>query len=325
MTDDFDPAIAPFAASLPSLDLSDPVRARELVKAMVPAPAELPESVMVEDRMVPGQGTTEGPVRIRIYAPRLRRREPGRPDDPDDIGLPALIYFHGGGFVVGDLDLAAPGMARIVERLGVVVIAVDYRLAPEHPYPAAVDDCYSAVGWAAANAARLGLDPGRIGVGGDSAGGGLAAAVALLARDRGGPDLCFQYLGVPEVDDRLGTASMQAYHDAPSRHRPNAELSWKHYLGDRYNPGDPDVPAYAAPARAEDLHGLPPAHLTVCEFDPLRDEGLDYGRRLARAGVPVEVHMYAGTFHGSSSVATPSVSRRMWGDLQQALRRGLRV
>jgi acetyl esterase len=156
------------------------------------------------------------------------------------------------------------------------VLSVDYRLAPKHPYPAAVEDCYAALAWLAGAATELGVDPDRIAVYGDSAGGGLAAAVALLARDRGGPRLAMQFLGIPELDDRLETPSMTAYVDTPVWNRPRAEVSWAYYLGDAIKPGSRDVPAYAAPARATDLTGLPPAFITVCQFDPLRDEGIAY-------------------------------------------------
>jgi acetyl esterase/lipase len=177
--------------------------------------------------------------------------------------------------------------------------------------------------WTAAKAAELGIDPERLGVAGESAGGGLSAAIALLARDRGGPALCFQYLGIPELDDRLETPSMRAYVDTPVWNRPNAVYSWTSYLG--AEPGGADVSPYAAPARATDLSGLPPAFVTTCQFDPLRDEGIQYAQRLLQAGVQTELHHYPGTFHGSSMVADAAVSRRMFADEVAALRRGLKI
>jgi acetyl esterase/lipase len=141
---------------------------------------------------------------------------------------------------------------------------------------------------------------------GQSAGGGLAAALSLLARDRGGPSLCFQYLGIPELDDRLETPSMQQFVDTPMWNRPNAVLSWRYYLG---HDADGEVSPYAAPARAADLSGLPPAYVSTMEFDPLRDEGILYALGLLQAGVTVDLHQYPGTFHGSAMVPTAAVSR----------------
>ena len=156
---------------------------------------------------------------------------------------------------------------------------------------------------------------------GNSAGGGLAAAVALLARDRRGPRLCFQFLGIPELDDRLDTVSMQTFTDTPLWSRPKAVDSWRHYLG--ADPGE--VSPYAAPARAQDLSGLPPAFISTMEFDPLRDEGIIYGLRLLQAGVPVEMHQYPGTFHGSSLIATAAVSRRQAAEAHDVLCRALGI
>jgi acetyl esterase/lipase len=187
--------------------------------------------------------------------------------------------------------------------LGVVVASVDYRLAPEHPYPAGLDDCYATLTWLSS---QDGIDPSRIAVFGNSAGGGLSAALALRARDNGGPALCFQFLGIPDLDDRMETPSMRDYVDTPMWNRPSAELSWEWYLGEDRS----DVPPYASPGRATDLAGLPPTYVSVAQFDPLRDEGIAYAQRLAHADVPVELHMYAGTFHGSMLATGAWVSAR---------------
>jgi acetyl esterase/lipase len=211
--------------------------------------------------------------------------------------------------------------AQVAKDLGVVVVAVEYRLAPEHPFPAGLEDCYAALSWLHDQAHQLGVDRSRIAVGGQSAGGGLAAATALLARDRGGPPLCFQFLGIPELDHRLETASMRAFVDTPMWSRPKAEISWRYYLG----PDAGDVSPYASPAIATDLRDLPPAYVTTMEFDPLRDEGISYALRLMEAGVSVELHSYPGTFHGSAALSTAAVSRRGAAELLGALRRGLRV
>ena len=199
---------------------------------------------------------------------------------------------------------------------------MEYRLAPEHPFPAGVEDCYAALTWLHANAAELGIDDDRIGVGGQSAGGGLTAGLALLARDRGGPSICFQFLGIPELDHRLETASMRAFVDTPLWHRGNAVKSWQMYLGPDH---DGAVSPYASPSIATDLHGLPAAYITTMEFDPLRDEGILYAMQLMAAGVSVELHTFPGTFHGSSLVPGAAVSKRGHEELLVALARGLKV
>ncbi|MEQ0558218.1 alpha/beta hydrolase [Amycolatopsis sp. NEAU-NG30] len=309
----FDPELAPWVPGITDLPFADLPAARQAVKELTAhLPRYQPETpVEVRDRHVPGpQGAPRVPV--RIYTP-AGGTAPGRP---------GLVYLHGGGFVVGDIEFCHADALRIADQVGVVVVSVDYRLAPEHPFPAALEDSYAALVWTAAHAAELGIDPARLAVGGESAGGGLAAAVALLSRDRGGPALCLQYLAVPELDDRLETPSMRAFTDTPVWNRPIAEISWTHYLaGD----GRRDVSPYAAPARAADLSGLPPSLVTVAEFDPLRDEGLAYAQRLVQAGVPTELHLYRGTFHGSGMVAQAAISRRMAADIHEGLRRGLRA
>jgi acetyl esterase len=210
-------------------------------------------------------------------------------------------------------------MAR---ELGVVVVSVDYRLAPEHPFPAGLEDCYAGLVWTAKNADALGVDADRIAIHGISAGGGLCAAMALLARDRGGPAIAFQYLGVPEIDDRLETGSMRDFLDTPVWNRPAAIVSWDSYLGPGKR-GTADVPVYAAPAQATDLTGLPPAYVSAMEFDPLRDEDIAYAQALLAAGVPTELHLFPGTFHGSSIVATAAVTKREADEALTVLRRAL--
>jgi acetyl esterase/lipase len=274
--------------------------------AQYPRPP-LPDGVTTVDRTIAGVDGNEIP--IRVYSPP---RQDGAP-------VPAVLFIHGGGFVVGDLDTEHAGAASTADALGVVVVSVDYRLAPEHPFPAGLEDCYAALQWLAKEAGELGVDAERIAVFGQSAGGGLAAGLALLARDRGGPSLCFQLLGIPELDDRLETPSMVAFTDTPMWSRPSAERSWRYYLGDAANG---DTPPYAAPARAEDLSGLPAAYVSTSEYDPLRDEGITYALRLLQAGVSVELHQFAGTFHGST-ILPAEVSRRQQAEMTDALRRGL--
>ena len=295
----FDPELAEFAAASVRPAPTDAVVAREFSNQMLAAlGGDVDVSTMdVEDRQIPGpEGASE--VTVRLYVPRERATSP----------TPAVLYIHGGGFFVGSIDTEHAGAAALAGGLGVVVASVEYRLAPEHPFPAGIEDCYAALVWLHGAADELGLDPTNIAINGGSAGGGLAAGLALLARDCGGPAICFQFLGIPELDDRLETPSMRRFVDTPMWSRPAAEKSWEWYLGDAW--GTNDVSPYAAPARATDLSGLPPAYVSVMEFDPLRDEGLDYACRLLQAGVSVELHSFPGTFHGSAIVQSSAIHRR---------------
>ncbi|WP_069768262.1 alpha/beta hydrolase [Streptomyces sp. LUP30] len=309
---DFDPELAPWAAKLPAVDYRDLDTARALLRAATGnAPAYEPEQpVEVTDRAVPGPPGAPA-VAVRVYRPAGRTGP-----------LPALLYLRWGGFVFGDLDSIHSTALRLADRVGAVVVSVGYRNAPEDPYPAALFDCYAALEWTVRSAAELGVDPDRIGVGGESAGGGLAAALTLMARDRRGPRLRFQCLFHPELDDRLDTLSARRFTDTPKWNRAGAELSWQRYLTGTAEPGTGAVPPLAAPARADDLRGLPPAFVMVCEFDPLRDEGIGYAHRLIQAGVRTELRHYPGTFHGSVAIDA-EISRRMIADQVHALRQGL--
>jgi acetyl esterase/lipase len=317
MSYNIDPQLSAVLEFLPSLPFEDPAAARAGLAEMSALLGDsIDESgVTIENRSIPGLGNAPE-VAIRIYRPEnLSGNTAG------------LLYIHGGGFVVGDLDSEHAGPVSVCRELGIVVVSTDYRKAPEDPYPAGLEDCYASLQWFHDNAASLQVDNSRIGVRGGSAGGGLAAGLVLLSRDRGGPDLCFQYLGIPELDDRLQTVSMREFTDTPLWHRPNAVLSWKFYLGNNYTPGGDDVPYTAAPARAsvDDLRGLPPAYVSTMEFDPLRDEGIEYALKLLQAGVNVELHSYPGTFHGSELVVDAAVSQRGVGEGLEALRRGLKL
>jgi acetyl esterase len=307
----FDPELAEAVAAMPPTEMSDIPSARVQMTETFAAVFGEPDrsGVQVRDELVPGPDGAPD-VRLRIFT-------------PDRVAAPAAIYdVHGGGFIVGTIDIFDPLNVRLARELGVVVVTVDYRLAPEHPYPAPLEDCYAGLVWTAKNADALGVDPERIVIHGESAGGGLCAGLALLARDRGGPRIAFQYLGIPELDDRLGTPSMQAFTDTPVWNRPNAVVSWDSYLGAGKR-GGPDVPVYAAPARATDLSGLPRAYVSVMEFDPLRDEGIAYAQGLMQAGVSVELHAFPGTFHGSSMVEQAAVSRRQADEELVVLRRAV--
>jgi acetyl esterase len=310
----YDPELAPIVELLPRNEMTDIVRAREFIMEMIaPLNANVDTTgVVIADREVPGRDGDPA-VPVRMYAPEGAAPATGRP---------GLFDIHGGGFVVGNIDMEHAFGVQVARKLGAVFVTVEYRLAPEHPFPAGIEDCYAALSWMHREAPALGVDPERIAVGGQSAGGGLAAATALLARDRGGPPLCFQFLGIPELDHRLETTSMRTFVDTPLWHRPNAVLSWQYYLGPNHTG---PVSPYASPAIATDFSGLPPAYVTTMEFDPLRDEGIMYALRMMEAGVCVELHSYPGTFHGSGMVTTAAVSRRAQKELMVALARGLGV
>jgi len=309
MTYAFDPEIAAAVSMLPDMRNADVATQRAITAKVF---AQLPvdtTGVTIEDRLVPG-APGDPDVRIRIYRPAYE-------------WVPAAIYdVHGGGFIVGDLEMNHGANVRLARELGIVVVSVDYRLAPETPFPGPLEDAYAGLLWTAKHADELGIDPRRIVLHGSSAGGGICAGLALLARDRGGPHIAFQFLSVPVLDDYLATGSMTAFTQTPLFNRPLAVTSWDCYLGPNRAGGD-DVSIYAAPARATDLSGLAPAYISVMEFDPLRDEGIAYAQRLLAAGVTVELHLFPGTFHGSALVEYAAVSRREMAESLAVLRRAL--
>lgn len=308
MTYAYDSELAPVVAMLPQLDISDVPAARAAMLAMreqLP-PFAKPDTITIHKQTVPGP-PGDPDLEVTILRARALATRP-----------PALYWIHGGGFVLGDVDGDLVTPSQIADELSAIVVSVEYRLAPEHPFPAPVEDCYAGLVWMSGHAGELGFDPRKLAIGGVSAGGGLAAAVALLTRDRGGPSLCFQVLDIPELDDRLSTPSMKQFTDTPLWNHRNAILSWEAYLG----PDHGETSPYAAPARATDLSGLPPAYVVTCEFDPLRDEGIEYAHRLMQAGVPTELHHYPGTFHGSSGAGSgTAISDRMVNDRLAALGR----
>ena len=234
----------------------------------------------IEDRSIPGP---LGEIPIRIY----------KPSNATD--LPMLLFYHGGGWVLGDIETHDCLCRSLANGSDCIVISVDYRLAPEYKFPAAPEDCYAALTWAASHGAALGGDPSRLAVGGESAGGNLSAAVALMARDRQGPKLCYQLLLYPVTD--LTALETDSYHAFATGHGlERASMAWfiDHYLAD---PADAQTP-YASPLHAPDLSGLAPAAVMTAGFDVLRDEGNAYAARLAAAGVPVTHHCYGGFIHG---------------------------
>jgi len=228
-----------------------------------------------------------GEIRIRLYLP-----EAPRP-------LPVLVYFFGGGWVLGSLAAADPVCRRLANATPCAVVSVSYRRAPEHPFPAGLEDCYAATRWVEEHGRELGLDTARLAVGGASAGGNLAAAVALLARERGGPQLVFQLLVYPPLDHRADTPSLLRTSDPLFFGRDDVAWCWSHYLA---SPGDGDSPL-ASPLRAHDLRGLPAALVITAELDPLRDQGELYAAGLGSAGVPVQLVRFDGAVHGFFSKA----------------------
>ncbi len=259
-------------------DLSPDEVRKAFLELRLPLPAEPVASI--ENRMLPGPG---GDVPVRIYRPESA---PTR--------APAVLFYHGGGWVIGDLDSHERPCCSVANRSGAVVVSVDYRLAPEAPFPSAPADCYAALSWVAENGEEIGVDGSRLAVAGDSAGGNLAAVVALMARDRSGPPIRHQTLIYPATDCDFDRPS---YHENASGYlleRDAMEWFWGHYVAD---PAERTRP-YASPMRAEDLSGLPPALVVTAEFDPLRDEGEAYARRLADAGNKVELTRYDGMIHG---------------------------
>lgn len=295
-----DPELEAFIPLIPKADMTDPATARRHLAAMAAGvpPPDLTD-VDVEDRTVPA----DPDVPVRIYRPH---RAQG-----------AIVWLHGGGWVMGDRDTEHPWASRLAEGSGAVVISVSYRLAPEDPFPAALDDAHAVLAWTAEHAAELGVDPNRIAVGGHSAGANIAAGLALRVRDEQGPPIHFQVLHQAAFDDRQETWSARNFTDTPWMSRDQVTQGWRHYLGSA--PASP----YAAPARAEDLSGLPPAYVAAAELCPNRDEDIDYALRLLRAGVSVELHQWAGTFHGSYALLSAEVSQRQVAELAAVLRRAL--
>jgi acetyl esterase len=265
-----------------------------------------PEAVAhVENRTIPGPA---GEIPVRIYRPESRGK------------LPALVYYHGGGFVLCNLDTHDGTCRSLANAAGCAVVSVDYRLAPEHRFPAAPEDCYAALEWTARSGGEIGIDPARIAVGGDSAGGNLGAVVSQMARDRRGPALRFQLLVYPVTDCRFDTASYRENAEGYFLTTNMMKWFWKQYLADPLDAANP----YASPLRAKDLAGLPPGLCITAEMDPLRDEGEAYAARLREAGVPVVTRRYDGVFHGFFGMgALIEQGKRAVAEAGSALRRAL--
>lgn len=280
-------------------------RAAQLVQQLASEPA-FPD-VLDEERHVPG----DPDVRVLVYRPRNAAGP-----------VPALVWIHGGGYVLGSADADGLQMKTLVSNVGCAVVSVDYRLAPEAPFPAGVEDCYAALRWTYQHATELGVEKDRIAIGGASAGGGLAAALALLARDRAEVPVAFQLLLVPMLDDRTAAQAEQHPFVGEFVWTPhNNYFGWSSLLGKA--PGSADVSAYASPARADSLAGLPPTYISTGSLDLFLEEDMEYARRLARAGIPTELHVYPGAFHGFSRAVNARVSQAYTRDYMHALQRAL--
>lgn len=306
-----DPELTPLLELFPtedfSRDLLPTIRSREFPSRSDPG---VDARVAMETRAVPGpEGAPE--VSVRIYRPKER-----------EMVRPCILHIHGGGFVVGSAAMMDPMHRALALEVNCVIVSVEYRLAPETPFPGGIEDCYAALAWLVKEAPRLGVDSNRIGVMGESAGGGLAAALALLARDRGKYRLAFQHLIYPMLDDRTCVSSdphpcAGDYIWTPH----NNSFGWTALLN--APPGSDGVSMYAAPARAEDLGGLPKAFIATGALDLFLEEDLEYARRLTRHGVPVEMHVYPGAYHAFDLAFDARVTAQARLDSSRSLQRAL--
>ncbi|MBP6995138.1 MAG: alpha/beta hydrolase [Phycicoccus sp.] len=314
----FDPELVPVLEMIdglmPRVSVAGLDAAREVLANGIPGVPEIDLTaqgrIRVEERAVPGP-VGDPDITVLILSPAAA-----------GTGRPAIYHTHGGGMVMGDRRSQAELFLPYVLDLGAVVVSVEYRLAPEHPDPAPVEDCYAGLVWTAAHADELGIDPTRILIAGASAGGGLAAGTALLARDRGGPVLTHQVLICPMIDDRFETPSSQMLDGVGVWDRNDNRLGWEALLGDRR--GGPGVSPYAAPARATDLSGLPRTYLDCGSAETFRDETLAYAQRLSEAGVSVDLHMWGGAFHGFDLMAAhTALAQASAGVRDEFIRRAL--
>lgn len=310
-----DPDLAAIAPAFQDwLKLDDIPAARAglaVLLAQMAAAVPVFDDIATTDHQAPGPKRAPD-VLVRVYRPKNAKS-----------AVPVIYYMHGGGMVLGTVaenDVACKTLARAT---GCAVASVDYRLAPEHPYPAPMEDCYAGLIWLVANAAKLNIDPKRIATMGPSAGGGLAAGLGLLARDRKEVKLAYQVLIYPMIDDTNVKSAKAARNDFFVWSRANNLAGWRAYLGKKF--GAASVPIYAAPTRAKNLAGLPPTYLCVGDMDLFLQEDLAYGRRLNEAGVPLDLHVYPGAIHGFDTL-TPGaeVAQRATADIVRALRRILK-
>lgn len=301
---------------LPALDLfsnmqkapADLAALRAFVLSMAPVP--------IEQHLIRHTSADDG------HSIRMVLNTPPAHSAAGNAGLPAILHIHGGGYIAGAPEMSHERNRQLAAALGVVVLAVAYRLAPEHPHPTPVEDCYAALAWLHRNAANLGVDPTRIAVMGESAGGGLAASLALLARDRGEFPISFQLLIYPMLDDRTAAAApANPYVGEFAWTNKDNFFGWKSLLG--CPPGSAEIPPYASPARHEQLENLPPTFIATGALDLFLDEDIIFAQRLARAGVPIELHVYPGAFHGFDVAADTRLGKALKRDIETALGRAL--
>lgn len=302
----FDPELAPVV---------------EMLTSVRPPDAYRPDNIVEMRKPVPGVQTPTDEILSRGGAYRVEERRVPGPEGAPDISLliclpkhaatpaPAIYHIHGGGMIVGDNRFGLAELVDLAEPLGMAVVSVEYRLAPETPHPGPVEDCYAGLVWLSEHAHELGIDPERIVVGGASAGGGLAAGVTLLARDRTGPAVLAQLLLSPMLDDRNDSPSARQMRGVGVWDRSSNETGWNALLGDGVR-GGPDVSPYAAPSRAADLSGLPPTFVDVGSAETFRDEDVAHASRMWQAGCDVELHVWPGGFHGFDVVVPDAVLSR---------------
>jgi triacylglycerol lipase len=308
-----DPQLLPLLDMWPEITLSAeslPV-VRQAERLPVPQVSPAAQAVRLTRRAAPGPAGAPD-VGVLVYSP---------PEAAAPLGC--VFHIHGGGYVIGTVDAQEAQHREMVAKLGCVIVTVDYRLAPETAFPGAIEDCYAALAWTFAHAAEVGVDPTRIGVMGESAGGGLAAALALLVRDRGEHALAFQHLIYPMIDDRTCAHPDPHPHAGEFIWTPhNNRFGWAALLG--VEPGSDGVSPYAAAARAQDLSGLPATFISTGALDLFLEEDIEYARRLLRAGVPTELHVYPGGYHGFDFDPTAQISANARRDSLGALARFLR-
>ncbi len=271
-------------------------------------PSPVPDDLETHDLHLPGYKPEDPEVFVRLYRPKGTK--------PKNT----MIFIHGGGFVGGSVNGADGGCFAYARATEANVISVDYRMPQHDPYPAGVHDCYATLQWIASGPDELFGQQDQIAISGSSAGGALAAGLALMARDKGGPEISHLVLISPVLDDRHETPSSQAHFDNRNWSSARSQVCWKAYLGDYYGK---EIPVYAAPARETNLAGLPPTTITICEYDPLHDEEVEFARRLTEAGVRVNAFQYAYTCHGCATWAPQSeIGRRINRDIRESMRAG---
>lgn len=284
---------------------------RQMMAAMKSQMPVIP-GVITKDQTIPGPKKSPD-VTVRIY----------RPEKMSGL-MPALLWIHGGGYMLGEIDQEDFTAKQFTLNAECVVVSVEYRLAPEHPYPAPLEDCYAALKWLAANANKLGVDYSRIAIGGASAGGGLASGLAILARDRAELKIIFQLLIYPMINDCNIAPADNTLPDTLFWTRENNLIGWRSYLG--CEPGREGISCYAAAYRAENLQGLPSAYVAVGDLDLFAREDIDYASRLIAAGVPTELHVYPGGCHAFDMlVPNADITKRFTADIYRALKRALHV